>query len=76
MDIESEDLRRRVADESAAITELCCRRARRRLADAVALNAALRVSRVRTPTYQDGLERPAKRCRGSAAATLDELRTF
>ncbi|EMA17570.1 anthranilate phosphoribosyltransferase [Haloarcula marismortui] len=80
MDIESEDLQvDDVAEESAAITEAVLAGEREDgFADAVALNAALRIyAREDADSIQDGLEQAREAIADdSAAATLDELRTF
>jgi len=80
MDIESEDLQvDDIAGESAAITEAVLAGEREDgFADAVALNAALRIyAREDADSIQGGLEQAREAIAdGSAAATLDELRTF
>ncbi|AUG46480.1 anthranilate phosphoribosyltransferase [Haloarcula taiwanensis] len=80
MDIESEDLQvDDVAEESAAITEAVLTGEREDgFADAVALNAALRIyAREDADSIQDGLERARGAIAdGSAAETLDDLRAF
>ncbi|KOX94580.1 anthranilate phosphoribosyltransferase [Haloarcula rubripromontorii] len=80
MDIESEDLQvEDVAGESAAITEAVLAGEREDgFADAVALNAALRIyAREDADSIQDGLEQARGAIAdGSAADTLDDLRAF
>ncbi|WP_058992621.1 anthranilate phosphoribosyltransferase [Haloarcula sp. CBA1127] len=80
MDIESEDLQvDDVAEESAAITEAVLAGEREDgFADAVALNAALRIyAREDADSIQGGLEQAREAIAdGSAAATLDDLRAF
>jgi anthranilate phosphoribosyltransferase len=80
MDIESEDLQvDDVAEESAEITEAVLTGEREDgFADAVALNAALRIyAREDADSIRDGLEQARDAIAdGSAAATLDDLRTF
>jgi len=80
MDIESEDLQvDDVAANSATITEDVLTGEREdHFADAVALNAALRIyAREDAGSIQDGLEQARDAIEdGSAAAALDELRAF
>ena len=80
MDIESEDLQvDDVAEQSAAITEAVLAGEREDgFADAVALNAALRIyAREDADSIQDGLEQAREAIAdGSATEILDELRTF
>ena len=80
MDIESEDLQvDDVAEESAAITEAVLTGEREDgFADAVALNAALRIyARKDADSIQDGLEQARDAIAdGSAAAVLEKLRAF
>ncbi|PSP34176.1 anthranilate phosphoribosyltransferase [Halobacteriales archaeon QH_10_67_22] len=80
MDFESEDLGvDDVADESAAITEAVVRGERDdQFADAVALNAALRMyAREDVDTLDEGLERARTTIEnGDAAATLEALQAF
>ena len=80
MDFESEDLGvDDVADESAAITEAVVRGERGdQFADAVALNAALRMyAREDVDTLDEGLERARTTIEnGDAAATLEALQAF
>jgi len=80
MDIESEDLQvDDVAGESAAITEAVLAGEREDgFADAIALNAALRIyAREDADSIQDGLDKARDAIAdGSAAATLEELQSF